>query len=233
VFLAFTDDDCTPQPDWLQALAARFSQAKDIAVGGRTINALPSDPYATASQLIVDIVYAYYNATPDRARFVASNNLAVGRDLYHAVGSFDSSFPLASEDRDFCDRWLYHGHRLTYAPEVVVGHARPMSLRAFCRQHFNYGRGAFRFERARSRRGSGGLVKELGFYRKLPGLVSRSFSQIRGRKAVLPGALLVVWQVANAAGFFWEWASQTETRFATQTQPKAKISNAPVETDRA
>ena len=233
-FLAFTDDDCTPASDWLRALAARFAQAKDVAVGGRTINALPDDPYATASQLIVDIVYAYYNADPDRARFVASNNLAVAKDLYQTVGGFDSSFPLASgEDRDLCDRWLHHGYRLTYAPEVVVRHSRPMTLVAFCRQHFNYGRGAFRFQRARSRRGSGGVVKELGFYRKLPSLVSRSFSRVRGRKAVLPGALLVVWQVANAAGFFWEWATQPERKSVTQSQPKAKIMNAPVKTDRA
>lgn len=233
LFLAFTDDDCAVAADWLHTLAVRFAQARDVAVGGRTINALPHDPYATASQLIVDIVYAYYNADPHRARFVASNNLAVAKDLYQTVGGFDPSFPLASEDRDFCDRWLYDGFRLTYAPEVVVHHSRPMSLEKFCRQHFGYGRGAFRFERARSRRGSGGVVKELGFYRKLPGLVSQSFAQHRGRKAVLPGALLAVWQVANAAGFFWELASQTETRFATRSQPKATIMSAPVETDRA
>ena len=232
-FLAFTDDDCTPASDWLRALAARFAQAKDVAVGGRIINALPDNPYATASQLIVDIVYAYYNADPDRARFVASNNLAIAKDLYQTVGGFDSSFPFASEDRDLCDRWLQNGYRLTYAPEVVVRHSRPMTLAAFCRQHFNYGRGAFRFERARSRRGSGGVVKELGFYRKLPKLVAGSFSHVRGRKAVLPGALLVVWQVANAAGFFWEWATQPERKSVTQSQPKAKIVNAPVKTDRA
>ena len=232
-FLAFTDDDCTAAPDWLQTLATRFAKAKDIAVGGRTINALPDDPYATASQLIVDIVYAYYNADPDHARFVASNNLAVAKDLYRTIGGFDSSFPLASEDRDFCDRWVYHGHRLVYAPEVVVHHSRPMSFASYCRQHFNYGRGAFRFERARSRRGSGGVVKELGFYRKLPTLISQSFAQVRGRKPVLPGALLAVWQVANAAGFFWEWASQKESRFAARSAARPKIMNAPVETDRA
>jgi GT2 family glycosyltransferase len=232
-FLAFTDDDCAPASDWLRALAARFAEAKDVAVGGRTINALPDDPYATASQLIVDIVYAYYNTDPNRARFVASNNLAVAKDHFHAVGGFDSSFPLASEDRELCDRWLHHGYRITYAPEVVVQHSRPMTLGAYCRQHFNYGRGAYRFERARARRGSGGLVKELGFYRQLPGLVLRSFSQVRGRRAVVPGALLVVWQVANAAGFFWEWASQTERRFVSQPHPKAKIMNAPVKTDQA
>jgi hypothetical protein len=61
-FLAFTDDDCRPAADWLQALAQRFATAPDHAVGGRTVNALTNNPYTTASQLIVDFVYAYYNA---------------------------------------------------------------------------------------------------------------------------------------------------------------------------
>jgi GT2 family glycosyltransferase len=230
-FLAFTDDDCASASDWLQCLAARFAQAKDLAVGGRTINALPDDPYATASQLIVDVVYAYYNADPDRARFVASNNLAVAKDHLHTVGGFDSSFPLAAEDRDLCDRWLHHGYRITYAPEVLVYHSRHMTFAAFCRQHFNYGRGAFLFQRARVRRGSGHVVKELGFYRRLPSLVRRSFAQTHGRRPLLTVALLAVWQVANAAGFFWEWAAQTEQRYASHLRSKPRIRNAPVETD--
>jgi len=232
-FLAFTDDDCTVAKDWLQALASRFAETNDVAIGGRTINALPGDPYATASQLIVDVVYAFYNADPDRARFVASNNLAVAKDHFIAVAGFDSSFSLASEDRDLCDRWLSQGYRITYAPEVVVHHSRPMSFAAFCRQHFSYGRGAFRFERARARRGSGGLIKELGFYRQLPRLVSRAFAEVHGRRAVLPGALLAVWQGANTAGFFWEWASQTRARLVSQSRSEPKIMNAPVETDQA
>lgn len=232
--LVFTDDDCAPASDWLERLALYFAEAKGLAVGGRTINGLPDDPYATASQLIVDVVYAHYNAHSDRARFVASNNLAVSKDHFRALGGFDSaSFPSAAEDRDLCDRWLFHGYRITYAPEVLVRHSRPMTFAAFCRQHFNYGRGAFRFQRARVRRGSGHVVKELGFYRSLPSLVWRSFSQTHVRRPLLPAVLLVVWQVANAVGFFWEWAAQTGKRFVTGIESKPRIANPPVETDRA
>jgi GT2 family glycosyltransferase len=232
-FLAFTDDDCAPATDWLQRLAARFAQGKDQAVGGKTINGLPDDPYATASQLIVDVVYAYYNADPDCARFVASNNLAIAKDHLQSVGGFDSSFPLAAEDRDLCDRWLHQRYRITYAPEVVVHHSRRMSLIAFCRQHFSYGRGAFLFQRARVRRGSGHLVKELGFYRSLPSLVRRCLAQNHGRMSLLTVTLLAVWQIANAAGFFWEWVNQAQRRFMSGFRPEPRITNAPVKTDPA
>jgi glycosyltransferase involved in cell wall biosynthesis len=59
-FLAFTDDDCTPAPQWLQALAKHFATSPDYAIGGQTHNALPANPYATASQLLISYLYAYY-----------------------------------------------------------------------------------------------------------------------------------------------------------------------------
>lgn len=204
-FLAFTDDDCAPTSNWLQCLASRFTQAEDRALGGRTVNALPDNLYAVTSQIIVDVVYAHYNGDPNRARFFASNNLALATNCFHAVGGFDAAFfPRASEDRDLCDRWLFKGYQMTYAPEVLVYHSHPLTLRTFWRQHFNYGRGAFRFHQARARRGSGRFVTELGFYLHLPRLLWHSFSQVRRQRTLLLAAL-VVWQMANTMGFIWEW----------------------------
>jgi GT2 family glycosyltransferase len=98
--------------------------------------------------------YAYYNADPSQARFFASNNLVFPADGFHALGGFDTTFR-TSEDRDLCNHGLHHGYHMTYAPEVIVSHAHVLTLRTFWQQHFNYGRGAFRYHRARARRGSG------------------------------------------------------------------------------
>jgi len=205
-FLVFTDDDCTPAPDWLQALAARFARVPDHAIGGRTLNALPDNPYSTASHLLVAYLYSYYNADPDQARFFTSNNLALPADRCHAIGGFDTTFPhAAGEDREFCDRWLYNGYRMIYAPEVVVYHAHALTWRTFWRQHFNYGRGAFGFRQARAQRDQGRIkVEPLSFYLNL---LQYPFSQTQGRRAVLLAALLVVSQAANAAGFVWKQMS--------------------------
>ncbi len=202
-FLAFTDDDCRPALDWLQTLQRRFALVPNQIVGGRTCNALSENPYSTASQIIIDVVYAYYNANPAQARFFASNNLALPASHFLAVGGFDVTFT-TSEDRELCDRWLHHGYGMTYAPEVIVYHAHTLTLRAFWWQHFNYGRGAFRFHRIRARRGSGRFRQELKFYTRLPSLLGRSLSQERGRRILLLAALMLVWQGANVAGFLWE-----------------------------
>jgi len=59
-FLAFTDDDCQPSPGWLSALARRLQRSPECLVGGRTVNGLTENPYSAASQLIIEMVYAFY-----------------------------------------------------------------------------------------------------------------------------------------------------------------------------
>jgi GT2 family glycosyltransferase len=210
-FLAFTDDDCRPSPRWLRAFAAGFAAGPDRLLGGRTLNALPRNPYSAASQLILDIVYSHYNADPGEAAFVASNNMAVSSELFRELGGFDPAFT-TSEDRDLCDRWLQRGFGITLVGNAVVHHTKPLSLKSFCRQHFRYGRGAYRFRRARIERDSGQPHETLAFYRRLP---ARARLLLPSSGARLALGLLVLWQGANAAGFAWEAAVQAARRSAT------------------
>ena len=166
-FFAFTDDDCRPAPEWLSALAERFASAPEHIIGGRTINALVENPYAATSQLILDVVYDHFNgAGPGEAQFLACNNLALPAETFALIGGFDASFT-TSEDRELCDRWLHSGRRITYAPEAVVFHANPLDVRQLWRQHFGYGRGAWRFHRLRARQGHGRFRPDWKFYRQL------------------------------------------------------------------
>ena len=200
-FFAFTDDDCRPAPEWLPALAARFASLPDHLIGGRTINALAQNPYAATSQLILDIVYRHFNGTgPGKAQFLACNNLALAADRFGAIGGFDSSFT-TSEDRELCDRWLNNGYRITYAPEAIVFHAHPLSLRRFCRQHFGYGRGAWRFHRLRKQHGHGHFRPDWKFYRQL---ATAPFAQERPPRRPVIAALMLLTQVANGAGFLYQ-----------------------------
>ncbi|MGZ8900834.1 MAG: glycosyltransferase [Limisphaerales bacterium] len=202
-YLAFTDDDCMPNADWLQKLEERFVQTPEHLVGGRTLNALPNNPYSTASHLLIDYLYRHYNPILTQASFLTSNNLAVPAAQFRALGGFDAAFPLAAaEDRDFCDRWRHHGQRMIYAPEVLVYHAPPLTFRAFLRQHFRYGRGAFSFHQARARRGQSRVrLESVTFYINL---LRYPASQSPCKNVWSSAALLFFSQVANAVGFFWE-----------------------------
>nr|MBA3317684.1 glycosyltransferase family 2 protein [Gemmatimonadales bacterium] len=67
-YLAFTDDDCLADPDWLMELARVLSGVPEGMVGGAILNAVPS-LYSETSQLIMDVVYRHYNTDPLWARF--------------------------------------------------------------------------------------------------------------------------------------------------------------------
>jgi GT2 family glycosyltransferase len=208
-FLAFTDDDCTPTPDWLKTLSARFTTAPDCLVGGKTLNALPDKLYSTASQTLTDFLYQYYLRDFNQPNFFASNNFATPREQFQALGGFDTSFPLAAgEDREFCDRWLEQGYKMIYANEVQVYHAHQLSLPTFWRQHFNYGRGAFYFHQARAQRDVEPVkVEPFNFYLNL---LRYPFSVPSKHSGILLASLFCVSQVANVTGFFWERSHQHE-----------------------
>jgi GT2 family glycosyltransferase len=188
--LAFTDDDCAPTASWLRRLVERCSA--DCAAGGRTVNGVAGNPYASTAQLIIDVGYAH-----SRSAFFTTNNLVLPVDRFHAIGGFDPEF-MTSEDRDLCERWVAGGMRMAYVPDAVVLHFRDLGFRSFLRQHFAYGRGAFRFHRAHLRRRGERVPIEPSYYRAL---VAEPFRRRR------PGlvALLLFWHLANTAGFVREW----------------------------
>lgn len=208
-YLVFTDDDCAPLSNWLQALEAQLLKTSECLVGGRTLNALPDNLYSTASQMLIDYLYDYYNADVQQARFFASNNFALPTDVFHKIGSFDTSFPLAAgEDRELCDRLLHLGYQLCYAPEAQIYHAHHLTLPKFWRQHFNYGRGAFHFHQVRSHRNCEKIkVEPLRFYWSL---LTYPFSQSSLQPTILLSALFLISQIANVAGFFWERKQQSQ-----------------------
>ena len=204
-YLAFTDDDCRPRADWLRRLDTAFATNAASMIGGRTVNRLSRNCYSATSQLILDVVYAFYNRDPMAARFFASNNIAMPKRMFDAVGGFDSGFfRAASEDREFCDRWRMKGYAMAYHSEAVVQHLHQLTLGTFCEQHFTYGRGALRYHAVRARRGSGRMRDELPFHGQLLRNLRGPFSRMRPNRAVRVLALLVLWQVVNAAGFVYE-----------------------------
>jgi GT2 family glycosyltransferase len=201
--LAFTDDDCIIAPDWLHVLSNRFADTPASMIGGKTINNVPHNPYSATSQIIIDVVYRHYNSDYDHAKFVASNNLAVTANLFKRIGGFDSTFRF-SEDRELCCRWLNHGYQIIYLPEALVYHNKALTLHSFWRQHFNYGRGAYRFHQKRINHKWGNFQTEFKFHLNFRNWLLTPFSQVKGTQSVLIALLMVSWQTANVSGFFWE-----------------------------
>lgn len=219
-YIAFTDDDCMPSPDWLSQLAVAFAAYPDAMVGGRTLNALPENLYSAASQALIDYLYEYYDDAT-QGTFFASNNIAMARSHFLSIGGFDVSFPLAAaEDRNLCDCWQQAGYPMHYAPTVTIQHAHALSLHSFWQQHFGYGRGAFCFHQVRAKRTAQRIkVEPLTFYTRLltyplrQGKVPTEASGLT-RSPLRMSGLFFLSQVATTVGFFWERSASRRNHLA-------------------
>lgn len=109
-YVAFIDDDCAPEPGWLQAAIDAFEDDV-IVVHGPVAPPRPASPLA----------YHFIDTGNQPANVTA--NLVVRRDVLLSVGGFDEGFPYAAgEDFDLCWRLEMRGES-RFAANARVIHA--------------------------------------------------------------------------------------------------------------
>jgi len=109
--IAFTDDDCVPDPGWLRAGLAAVAAGAD-AVTGRVEMPLPERPTD----------YERNESNLTRAEFVTANCFC-RRAVLEAVGGFDERFTMAwREDSDLHFTLLERGYRIVREPAARVVH---------------------------------------------------------------------------------------------------------------
>jgi len=149
-YLAFTDDDCRPHPDWLAELHRALQTGTSNLLGGRVENGEPSNRFACFNQALLAAQHEITSGTP--SWYFSSNNFCLSARHFQDLQGFDESFPDAGgEDRDFCFRWQRSGRAMRVVPTAIVYHHHPQSIRSFLGMHYRYGRAARRlYERAPS-----------------------------------------------------------------------------------
>jgi glycosyltransferase involved in cell wall biosynthesis len=210
-YVCFTDDDCEPQPEWVERLIPALAD-RAAAAAGRTLNASPGNAFAEASELVGAALSTPAPNGGEGIVFARSNNLACRKDLLAQI-SFDEEFPVAAgEDREWCARLLAAGHVVVSEPRAVVLHRQQFLWRGFWNQQVRYGRGAYRFRAAIGRRRA---REPAAFY---AGLVRDGF-----RAGPRVGVLVIVAQVATALGFVAEWRASRTTPPAAGRAPAEQM----------
>ncbi len=137
--LAFTDDDCEPDREWIVRLRMMFLKGGHAAAGGPN---LPPKPRAWEEAVICAAPGAPSHVMLDdeEAEHLPGCNLAVTKAAFEAVGGFDPQFHAAGDDVDFCWRLRDAGFRLGFVPGAFVWHWRRPTVRNFLLQQLGYGR---------------------------------------------------------------------------------------------
>lgn len=128
VFVAFTDDDCVPDPHWLRAGTAALLCGAD-AVCGRIVVPLPSRPTD----------YERSAAGLESSELVTANCF-VRRAALEQIGGFDETYRLAwREDSDLHFQLLSHRKTVTRSELATVIHpVRPASWGVSLRQEHKH-----------------------------------------------------------------------------------------------
>jgi len=195
-YLAFTDHDCAPAPEWVSALRDAFFAKPDRMLGGPKQNGLPDNLYASAHQIASNYAEQWFQSAP--AGYFTTNNLAVPRKTFLEMGGFNESFRFAQEDREFGARWAERGLLRAWTPGAVVVHRHSLTLFSFLRQQFRYGSGAVAFRTARGRAQARRRIRFEGLRFHL-GLVGAPFMHHQ-RQSLKLAAMLASAQVMYLAG---------------------------------
>jgi GT2 family glycosyltransferase len=113
--IAFTDDDCRPDPDWLARLLEAARRNPEAILQGR----VRPDPFET------DVLAAPHARTIEvdpPGPFAQTCNVLYPRELLESVAGFKESLR-SGEDTDLAERAIATGARYVGVPEALVFHA--------------------------------------------------------------------------------------------------------------
>lgn len=162
--IAYTDDDCEPDRDWLFWLVRAFDDPQVAAAGGPN---LPPAPEGVEEAVVAAGPGApsHVLLTDTRAEHLPGCNLAIRREAFDKIRGFREQYVQAGDDVDLCWRLINAGWELAFAPAAFVWHRRRTSFLRYLKQQWGYGRAeALLYVDHSDRFGDGGFRWEGAIY---------------------------------------------------------------------
>jgi len=136
-YIAFTDADCIPEPDWLDAALGILMQGSKI-VGGPILDAMPTNPIAAADNLL-----QFIDFPPQRrdgpASYLPGCNIALKKSAFDKLGGFPPHLPVG-EDVSFITaataRWP---NGAQFVRSMLVRHKGRNGFHSFWQHHEAFG----------------------------------------------------------------------------------------------
>lgn len=123
--LAFTDSDCLPDPDWLEAGLAALEDA-DAAAGDIRFSVPDEDSVWS----LIDVEATKDHELQVQNANAETANLFVRREVFERLGGFDDSLP-EHGDFDFARRVVESGGTLVYARDARLVHPARTTAKQF------------------------------------------------------------------------------------------------------
>jgi len=137
--LLFTDADCVPESNWVEAMIAPFADREVIGVCG-VVRTRQTGLIPRFIQLEYD--YRYRNiARHTQIDFVNTGTAGYRKRVFMDSGGFREHL-LGAEDTELSFRLASAGYRMVFAPQAIVYHSHPESIVEYARRknHYSYWR---------------------------------------------------------------------------------------------
>jgi glycosyltransferase involved in cell wall biosynthesis len=136
--VAYTDDDCFVDEDWLYYLVGTLLDHDASAVGGP--NLLPTEDGPVAACVSASPGSPAHILIDDHvAEHIPGCNMAFWKDRLKAIGGFNPLYTKAGDDVDVCWRLQNEGDTIVYSPAAMVWHHRRATVKAYLKQQRGYG----------------------------------------------------------------------------------------------
>lgn len=156
--VAFTDDDATPDINWLRSIVRNFNNSLVKCVTGLTLPLeLETDgqeafeKYSPFGKGFRRIVHSGQSRNPlSTGEVGAGANMALHRSLLHDIGYFDEALDAGTithsgGDHEYFARVLIAGYHIVYEPEALSWHRHRRTLEETRKAIYGYGVGVYAF----------------------------------------------------------------------------------------
>jgi GT2 family glycosyltransferase len=206
-FVAITDDDCVPDPQWLARLSSRFgsSDPPDL-ITGRVLPLPGSGDRTYPVSLRTSMEPRAFDRRSMPWHVGSGNNFALCRSLFLRVGGCDERLGPGTPaqggvDMDLFYRLLRAGARVIYDPDVLVRHERETWEGRRARRPM-YGRGMGACVALRLRDGDAHALRLLGGWLMLRVRLAGKSALRRSGRGIYEEWLMLK---GSAAGFIHGW----------------------------
>jgi cellulose synthase/poly-beta-1,6-N-acetylglucosamine synthase-like glycosyltransferase len=135
--LLFTDDDCVPMPDWLEAMLGPFKDPEVVGAKG-VYRTHQSSLAARFVQIEYEDKYRLMAGLPS-IDFIDTYSAAFRRDRFLEMTGYDTSFPVAcAEDIELSYRMSARGWKMKFVPAAIVYHTHPDTLSRYLKKKYKF-----------------------------------------------------------------------------------------------
>jgi glycosyltransferase involved in cell wall biosynthesis len=135
--LLFTDDDCVPMPDWLDAMLEPF-QNSDVVGAKGTYRTHQQSLAARFVQIEYEDKYRMMAGLPS-IDFIDTYSAGFRRDRFLEMAGYDTSFPVAcAEDIELSYRMSARGWKMKFVPAAIVYHTHPDTFSRYLKKKYKF-----------------------------------------------------------------------------------------------